>query len=75
MKLFEIARKIKRGLLGLVSQDQYEAHLEAKEKKHKWIFGGTMGIRRGSRKITTRQKCMICTLTREINEKGHVVRR
>ena len=75
MKLHEITgRKTRRGALGLVSQEQYEAHKEAKILKHKWQFHGTVRPTGKTEQLVI-QMCSVCRKTQEINEKGRVVRR
>jgi len=74
MRLHEVARKMKRGVLGLVTQDQYEAHKEAKIKTHQWQFGGTIR-RTGKTEQLLVQKCSVCRKEQWLNEKGKVVRR
>ena len=74
MKLHEIARKTNRGALGLVSQEQFDAHKKARVLKHKWEFNGTVRLTGKSEQLVT-QMCSICRKTQNINEKGRVVRR
>jgi len=62
--------------LGLVSDDQYEAHKEAKKLKHEWNFNGEYGNPRGGKfPNITSFKCRICGKQEERNEKGRVIRR
>jgi len=73
MRLHEV-RKMRRGVLGLVTQEQYEAHKEAKIKTHKWQFNGTVRPT-GKKEQLVIQMCSVCRKTQEINEKGKVIRR
>ena len=72
MKLFEIARKRKRGVLGLVSDAQFEAHKEAKIKTHQWKFNGTVRLT-GKKEQLVIQMCSVCRKTRQLNDRGKVV--
>lgn len=74
MKLHEVARLTRRGVLGLVSPAQYDAHKEAKAPKHKWEFHTTVRPTGKSEQLVV-QMCSVCRKTQELNEKGKVVRR